>query len=123
VEHHEQPEPVCDAGQGGESEHRLFTVPKKIADTPQTNVDSSWKECTPENLATFSAVAYYFGRDLNKALDVPVGLIHTSWGGTVAEAWTSQAGPRSERRSEGVDEQCRLPRTPSPTISSNWTPT
>ncbi len=40
-------------------------------------------------MAGFSAVAYFFGRDLNKAVNVPIGLIHTSWGGTVAEAWTS----------------------------------
>jgi sialate O-acetylesterase len=66
---------------------RLYTVPKKMADTPQTEVASAWKVCSPETVGGFSAVAYYFGRDL-LSLDVPVGLIHTSWGGTAAELWT-----------------------------------
>jgi sialate O-acetylesterase len=70
---------------------RLFTVRKNPAPEPQKTVQGEWKECTPESAADFSAVGYFFGRDLQKALDVPVGLIHTSWGGTPAQAWTSQA--------------------------------
>lgn len=68
---------------------RLFTVPRKTASVPQTNVDGKWKVCTPESAADFSAVGYYFGRDLHKNLNVPVGLIKSAWGGTPAQAWTS----------------------------------
>lgn len=68
---------------------RLFTVPRVVALAPKTEVEASWVECGPETVPEFSAVAYYFGRDLRKALNVPVGLINTSWGGTVVEAWTS----------------------------------
>ncbi len=67
---------------------RLFTVPKKPALAPQAEVVGAWSICTPASVPNFSAVAYYFGRDLQKAIDVPVGLIHTSWGGTAAELWT-----------------------------------
>ncbi|HKS35546.1 MAG TPA: sialate O-acetylesterase, partial [Verrucomicrobiae bacterium] len=69
---------------------RLFTVPKRRADEPANDVKSSWQECHPEAVRSFSAVAYYFGRDLQKARGVPVGLIHTSWGGSPAEVWMSQ---------------------------------
>jgi sialate O-acetylesterase len=69
---------------------RLYTVPQRVAGTPKTALGESWVECGPKTVATFSAVAYYFGRDLQKARDVPVGLIHTSWGGTRAEAWTTR---------------------------------
>jgi sialate O-acetylesterase len=69
---------------------RLFTVTKAIASAPADKVKGKWLECTPETVPNFSAVGYYFGRDLQKTLDVPVGLIHTSWGGTPAEAWTSK---------------------------------
>ncbi|HLF92791.1 MAG TPA: sialate O-acetylesterase [Planctomycetota bacterium] len=68
---------------------RLFTVPKKQADQPERDVVGSWKECGPDTVGGFSAVAYFFGRELNQKLGVPVGLIHTSWGGTPAEVWTS----------------------------------
>lgn len=68
---------------------RLFTVPKSVSLRPQELVSGQWQICSPQTVAGFSAVGYFFGRDLNKALDVPIGLIHTSWGGTVAEAWTS----------------------------------
>lgn len=68
---------------------RLFTVTKKTAEQPLTDCGGSWSECTPETALKFSAVAYFFGRELHQTLKVPVGLIHTSWGGTPAEAWTS----------------------------------
>jgi sialate O-acetylesterase len=74
---------------------RLFTVKHTIADKPQTTVpvdktNGRWLEADADTIGSFSAVAYYFGRDLQKALDVPVGIIHASWGGTRAEAWTSR---------------------------------
>ena len=69
---------------------RLFTVPKHVAQIPEEDIEKGeWVECTPETALNFSAVGYFFGRDLAEKLDVPIGLIHTSWGGTVAETWTS----------------------------------
>jgi sialate O-acetylesterase len=67
---------------------RLFYVKRTVADKPQSDCEGSWVECSPETVPGFSAVAYFFGRYLHKELDVPVGMIHTSWGGTPAEAWT-----------------------------------
>jgi len=69
---------------------RLFTVTRAISLKPQEDVVGQWMVCTPDVAGTFSAVAYFFGRELNQALKVPVGLIHSSWGGTTAEAWTSR---------------------------------
>jgi sialate O-acetylesterase len=66
---------------------RLYTVPKLKANQPTSNVPASWLPCEPVTTAGFSAVAYYFARDLQKALGVPVGVIHTSWGGSPAEVW------------------------------------
>lgn len=70
---------------------RLFTVQKKVSAAPEKTLVGSWQECGPTTVPNFSAVGYFFGRDLQAALKVPVGLIHTSWGGTPAEAWTSRA--------------------------------
>jgi sialate O-acetylesterase len=67
---------------------RLFTVQRTVAEQPESDCVGDWQACSPETVAGFSAVAYYFGRELHKELDVPVGLVHTSWGGTPAEAWT-----------------------------------
>ena len=69
---------------------RLFTVPKAKADAPLEDTKGSWAECSPGSVPGFTAVGYYFGRDLEKALKVPVGLIHTSWGGSPAEVWMSR---------------------------------
>lgn len=71
-------------------EIRLFTVKKRIAKTPEENLEEGeWWDCSPISSPRFSAVAYFFGRELYHKLKVPIGLINTSWGGTVAETWTS----------------------------------
>ncbi|QOG00575.1 sialate O-acetylesterase [Flavobacterium sp. MDT1-60] len=69
---------------------RLFTVLTKASQKPLEDVTGSWAVCSPSSIKTFSAVAYFFGRDLYQKLKVPIGLISSSWGGTKAEAWTSQ---------------------------------
>ncbi|WP_246074229.1 sialate O-acetylesterase [Flavobacterium daemonense] len=69
---------------------RLFTVQTKASQKPLDDVTGKWAECSSSSIKTFSAVAYFFGRDLYQNLKVPIGLISTSWGGTKAEAWTSQ---------------------------------
>ncbi|NQT01533.1 MAG: sialate O-acetylesterase, partial [Planctomycetes bacterium] len=67
---------------------RLFSVKRTIATEPQSDCEGSWSLCSPETVPGFTAVGYFFGRELYKELDVPIGLIHTSWGGTPSEAWT-----------------------------------
>ena len=66
---------------------RLITVPNVSKTTPQDNFSGSWAPCTPENVPGFSAVLFYFGRKLHQDLNVPVGLIHCSWGGSSCESW------------------------------------
>ena len=66
---------------------RLFTVQHNRVASPQYSFEGSWEECNPENVAKFSAVAYYFGRRLQNMLGVPVGLISASWRGSAIEQW------------------------------------
>ena len=73
---------------------RLFTVARATSQTPLALPVGRWQVCGPKTITEgqwngFSAVAYFFGRGLEKDLHVPIGLIHSSWGGTPAEAWTS----------------------------------
>lgn len=76
---------------------RLFTVARTIAVTPEKDVKGAWVECTPEAARAFSAVGYFFGRDVHEGTGIPVGLIHTSWGGTPAQAWTSIDALKKEK--------------------------
>ncbi len=69
---------------------RLITVPQVGTQEPQDSFDGQWQACTPETAATFSAVGFFFGRQLHQTLDVPVGLIDNAWGGSAAEAWVSR---------------------------------
>lgn len=70
---------------------RLYTVSREGAPAPRSEVNGSgWAEATPDTVKTFSAVGYYFGRDLQKAVDVPIGLISSNIGGTTAERWMSK---------------------------------
>lgn len=76
---------------------RLLLVPHQVSGAPQKQFAApvQWKVCTPQNIAAggwggFSAVGYFFGRELNQKLGVPIGLIQSAWGGTIAQAWTSR---------------------------------
>jgi len=71
---------------------RLFTVNRLGSKTPVKDVEkySPWQEASPENVADFSAIAYFFGQHLQDILDVPVGMIHSSWGGSSVQAWISK---------------------------------
>ncbi len=69
---------------------RLFTVAKRVSEEPQKDCQGRWEQCSPQTAGKFSAVGFFFGRYLHSQMNVPIGLIHTSWGGTPAEAWTSK---------------------------------
>jgi len=68
---------------------RLFSVSRAYSVEKEFNVDGKWEECNPQTIASFSATAYFFGKRLQEKLNIPIGLIHSSWGGTPAESWTS----------------------------------
>ncbi len=69
---------------------RMFTVERVTADQPAEKCEGSWEIASPATAVNFSAAGYYFARDLHAVLGVPIGMIHTSWGGTNSEAWTSK---------------------------------
>lgn len=70
---------------------RLLRVRKAGSEYPldDAGIDAAWAKCDPTSVREFSAAAYYFGRELHQKLNVPIGIIESSWGGTLAEAWTS----------------------------------
>lgn len=74
---------------------RLFTVPRATSPVPVEDVSAKWVVCSPETVGEFSAVMYYFGRTLQQDLKAPMGLIHSSWGGTPIASWIS--GPALAR--------------------------
>lgn len=88
-------QPETDIAASSNPNLRLFTVTKRRSAEPKLDLDyapHAWAVASPDTVKRFSAVGYYFGRDLVAALkDVPVGMIHTSWGGSPAEAWMSVA--------------------------------
>jgi len=72
---------------------RHFNVAHKVAKVPLDDVDAKWETTTPETIPPQSAVAFFFGETLFKALDVPIGLVNSSWGGTRIEPWTPAGHP------------------------------
>lgn len=90
---------------------RLLMVPNRWSPEPQTDIEASWKVCSPETVGEggwggFSAAGYYFGRELHRRLGVPVGLVDATWGGTRIEPWTPPEGfaavPALAKESEAV---------------------
>jgi sialate O-acetylesterase len=70
---------------------RMFTAKKNPQLEPQTETGGTWTDAKPATVGGFSATGYFFGRNLQEHLKVPVGLIHSSWGGTRIEAWMSKS--------------------------------
>lgn len=96
-------------------EIRLFHVPKVQQKTPAEDVNAKWKICTPDNVPSFSAVLYYFGTQLRQKLEVPIGLINSSWGGSPIEPWTVKDG-----RSGGMYNGMIAPLTSVAVRGSIW---
>lgn len=69
---------------------RLFTVSKQSSELPLDDCNSEWLISTPESVANFSAVGYFFGKTLAKVLNIPIGLITSNWGGSTIEAWMTR---------------------------------
>lgn len=92
---------------------RFFSVSHRTADYPQQDLGGAWFSSTPETMKYFSAVAYFFGRKLNKELDVPIGLINSSWGGTPAEVWFPE---------ETIENNARLKKGASILSEGEWGP-
>ncbi len=94
-------ESAADIAAATNTQIRLFHVPKTKANEPTNDVNAKWQVCSPQNVQYFSAVGYYFGRDLQQARNVPVGLIESDWGGSPAEVWMRKevlaANPRYQK--------------------------
>jgi sialate O-acetylesterase len=69
---------------------RLFQVKLTVADQPAADVEGAWRICTPDAIRNFSAVEYFFGREIHQRRHVPMGLIQSAWGGTPAQSWISR---------------------------------
>lgn len=103
---------------------RLFTVRRRVSMRPESDVLGEWRVCTPESARAFSATAFFFGRDLALRGKGPIGVVASSWGGTVCEAWTSADGlaefPEFTPSVERVREQGRDADAPARRRAAFW---
>ncbi|MDD3470618.1 MAG: sialate O-acetylesterase [Thermoguttaceae bacterium] len=97
---------------------RLFQIPLRASVYPQPTCDAKWQVCTPETVPEFSAVLFFFGKNIQQDLNVPVGLINTSWGGTPCEAWTPEAYLYSDPITRPIVERWR----DNPDLKQPWRP-
>jgi sialate O-acetylesterase len=84
---------------------REFAVRRATAAAPRDDVEGAWAVCSPETVAHFSAVAYVFARELQRELGVPVGIVHSSWGGTAVESWMSPSALAATPHGAAVAER------------------
>ena len=100
---------------------RMFNAQRTSQPQPQFDVPGSWVVCSAQAAPNLSAVAYFFGRELQRELDVPIGLVHTSWGGSAAEAWTSLDMLASRSETQPIlqrYERSQLPDVDTPSFTS-----
>ncbi len=97
---------------------RMFNVEKQISLNPLSTIKGSWKTSTPLETEHFSATAYFFAKELYRNLNVPIGIIHSSWGGSPVESWTS------EKTIDAFDELKKIKQSVKTSgqyaIESNW---
>jgi sialate O-acetylesterase len=89
-------DPEATIAQAKDPQIRLFLQKPVMSAKPLDQPEGEWKVCSPASVRNFSAVAYYFGKNLRRKLKVPVGLIDSSWGGTFAESWTPETVLKSD---------------------------
>ncbi len=107
--------------QANNPEIRLFVVPKAVSDRPLKDLNGgAWQPCTPETVRNFSAVGYFFARELQRALKVPIGMIETAWGGTPAESWTSRPTLLAHRSLRYLVENWRRAEASYPQALENY---
>ncbi len=87
---------------------RHITVPRVPAGFPARDFDGAWQVCTPETVGGFTAVGYFFARHLYRELGVPIGLVNSSWGGTLIEPWTPPVGFASVEALKDIDDRVTL---------------
>ena len=89
---------------------RLFGVPLVGTQEPQYDCKGAWAECSPQTVGNFTAVGYFFGREIHENIDLPVGLINCSWGGSSCEAWIRRSALEVDSRYESMlkswDDRC-----------------
>lgn len=107
-------------------EIRFFQVGKRSADSPQLDLEGRWEVCTPESMRQFSAIGYFFARELQETLDIPVGIINSSWGGTPAETWINPMVIRNDPVLEAAAKKIKpmpwCPEGPGQTYNSMIAP-
>ena len=79
---------------------RMFNVKKRYSLHPSSDIDGRWVEAVKDSIKSFSAVGYFFAKKLHNTLDVPIGIIHSSWGGTDVESWISKNNLKSIKKFE-----------------------
>ena len=103
---------------------RMFTGEWTKSYEPQTGVAGTWKICTPENVREFSAIAYYFARDLQRELNVPVGIVTLTYGASTAQAWIRReaiaANPRLKPSLDAFDAKVKSYSPPTATELKEW---
>lgn len=105
---------------------RFYHVPKIGSDTPQEAITATWEVCTPESMRKTSAIAYFFGKNIQENIDVPIGLIVSAWGGTPAEVWVPSdhitQDPLLDKASKVRDEFDWWPKIPGRCYNSMINP-
>lgn len=88
---HRLEESIKEAPNANNTQIRFFYVPKSTSATPQDNtLPARWVVCNPDDMINFSAIGYFYGKELQSRLNSPIGLINSNWGGTPAETWTPE---------------------------------